>query len=175
MATIRFHKVDDIYFLQFASEFTYDSPSHVKKNLDPYPLINLEIVLSIPLQINIIKNDSLYGKFTYFIADEIYGIDGDLNKHLIHVSYAPSTGLIRVIENNETMLIVEMHNVNPETCGFFAGSRMLQNKDVDISNNKKFKLPEWYNVYLEPNSIDIDVLNYMEAVYCLFFGIGHGI
>lgn len=128
-----------------------------------------------PLQLNIIKNDSLYGELTYFIEGEIYIIEGNLHNRPIHVSYAPSNGLIRVIENNTTKVIIEMHNINPETSGLFAGSRMLQNKDLDISNNKKFKHPEWYNVYLEPNCCDTDVFNYMESVYCLFFCIGHGI
>ena len=127
------------------------------------------------LQLNIIKTDSLYGKLNYFIEGEIYSVEGNLNKHTIHVTYAPSSGLIRVIENNTTKVIVEMHNTNPETSGFFAGSRMVQNKDLDISNNKKFKNPEWYNLYFEPNTSEIDLSNYLETVYCLFFCIGHGI
>lgn len=122
-----------------------------------------------PMKINIIKNDSIYGNLTYFREGEIFVVEGMIQNRPINVSYAPSSGMIRIIENNATRVIVEMHNFNPENSGSFAGQSLSKNK----MNYKKNTLPEWYNVYLEPNINETDTANYMEAVFCLFFGIGN--
>lgn len=122
-----------------------------------------------PMKINIIKNDSLYGNLTYFKEGEIFVVEGNIQNRPINVSYAPSSGMIRIIENKETRVIVEMHNINPENSDSFAGKKLSKNK----MNYKKNSLPEWYTVYLEPNINETDISNYMEAVFCLFFGIGN--
>ncbi len=123
-----------------------------------------------PMKIDIIKKDSLYGNLTYFKEGELFAVEGQINNHLINVFYSPSTKLLRIIENNETIVIVEMHNVNPENKNSFAGNK-ITNKKLFSSN--KSKLPEWYNVYVEPNINTADTSNYMEAVFCLFFGMGN--
>ena len=122
-----------------------------------------------PMKINIIKNDSVYGNLTYFKEGEIFVVEGKIQNRPINVSYAPSSGMIRIIENKETRVVVEMHNINPENSDSFAGNKLSKNK----MNHKKNTLPEWYNVYVEPNINETDTSNYMEAVFCLFFGIGN--
>ena len=143
------------------NDLLFSSPEYIKEHT--------------PLNISIINNDSIYGNLTYLNDAGTYYVDGDINKIPIHVIYDPNIGLIRVFENNISKVIVEMHNENAHNTGFFAGSRILKNKDIDISNDKKFKNPEWYTIYLEPNINEKVFLSYMEAIYSLFFAIGHGI
>lgn len=123
-----------------------------------------------PMIIQIIKNDSLYGNLTYFKEGEIFAVEGEIQNHTINVTYAPSSSVLRVIENNETIVIVEMYNVNPENPDSFSGNK--KSNKIFFPPTKS-KLPEWYNVYVANNINQADTANYMEAIFCLFFGIGN--
>jgi len=123
-----------------------------------------------PMKIEIMKNDSIYGNLTYFKKEENFVVEGEIQNHPISVSYVPSSNLVRVIENSEPKVIVEMYNVNPETSDSFAGNK---NSHKIFFPSTKNKLPEWYNVYVDQNINKKDTIYYLEAVFCLFFGMGN--
>jgi hypothetical protein len=142
--------------------------------------------LNSPIVTDIYEGKELLGSFTFVektikpgisgVPQTTYNLEGLIQDTMMHVEYNTATGLLTIIKNRKPEVIVVMQNGNPESRSF-SGAKLSKNKTSVSSSSQsifkpQFKNPELYNFYYDTSLSPAAVLQHLEIIAYLFFGIG---
>ena len=103
-----------------------------------------------------------------------YQLDGNIRDMPLHIEYDPSTSYTILTHNGRVMITIVMQNMNPDSRS--VGGQKLSKNKVFITGSTgfkpTFKNPDWYNFYCDPTISPREMEQYIDAILCLFFGIG---
>ncbi|MGZ5191414.1 MAG: hypothetical protein ACXWCZ_10365, partial [Flavisolibacter sp.] len=119
-----------------------------------------------------VSNSKQTADYTFMNSPNYY-LDGKIKELLVNLEYDPRTSYLTVKQNDRMLITLVLMNMNPESRSV-AGQTLSRNKVFMTSGSLKpnFKNSEWYYLYYDP-SITADEMNqYIDAILCLFFGIG---
>lgn len=104
-------------------------------------------------------------------------LKGRFGEHSITAEYNTRQDLIEISEDGQVKVMVVMQNLNPNS-NTFSNSRISKNKTFMTQGGSpigkaRFTEPEWYHFYYDPGLSKTEVLQYLDALFIFFFGMGH--
>ncbi|MFL5772274.1 MAG: hypothetical protein ACJ75F_03895 [Flavisolibacter sp.] len=108
------------------------------------------------------------------VSAATYQLDGNIRNLPVHVDYDPATGYLVLNHNDRVMITIVMQNMNPDSRSL-GGQKLSKNKvfiTEGTSIKPSFKDSEWYYFYYDPAISPKEMQQYIDAILCLFFGIG---
>jgi hypothetical protein len=134
-----------------------------------------------PMVAEMYEGDELTGYFGFQQKPgEIFGqgiseLDGKIKDLPVHLEYDPQTAFLKLTTNDSVRMVMVILNMNPDSRSA-AGEKLSKNKKFITESSgfkPQFKNSEWYHLYYTPSVSDEEMREYMDAVLCLFFGIGN--
>lgn len=131
-----------------------------------------------PMVLEAFEEKDMIAYFTYYgrteFRDSLQGKIGDLS---ITAAYNANNKLIEVTENGKLKVIVALQDLNPISNSKYA-TKLSKNKIFVTSTSNslsavRFKEPEMYSFYHVAGLTEQEITRYLDAVLCLFFGMGN--
>ena len=111
----------------------------------------------------------------------IHRISGTLHERKFSAEYNELFGLSELKYENETLASMVFQNCNPQNQQSFNKQKLSKNKifvtgsssNVGVPSMKKETKQEWYPLFIKKNSTPEELVNSLEILTCLFFGMGN--